>query len=252
MKKKSITKRLFPRTIGVEDNANRLYCFSPPVMLATMIIEFGGAIYLTLRYKLNQVGRLVVAVLIFLGIFQLAEYVICTSTGLTGLTWARIGFVAITMLPPLGISLAMALAGKKSWPAQAVMYTMAAAFIVYFAFVGNSLTDQICGGNYVIFTANQTGMRLYGIYYFSLLAISTILCVIWARASKEVQQRRSLYALCAGYLAFIVPTIIVWLVYDGAGAAIPSIMCGFAVLLAITLLVFVMPYGGMKRKVAKK
>ena len=55
----------------------KLYCFSPPVMIATFVIEVSLAIYTLWRYKLNPVTRLTVALLVCLAIFQLAEYNVC-------------------------------------------------------------------------------------------------------------------------------------------------------------------------------
>jgi hypothetical protein len=191
---------------------------------------------------------LVVLILIFLGIFQLAEYLICTATGIPGISWARIGYVSITLLPPLGTSLAMALAGKKSWPAQAVMYGISAAFITYFAFASNSLTGPICGGNYVIFTTRPGVTFWYAAYYYGMLAVTVFLCTRWAEFAKKKRVRRSLYALAAGYCAFIIPTITVGMLNADARQAIPSVMCGFAVILALVLLVFVLPSGGTKRR----
>lgn len=213
-----------------------------------MAIEFIGALYVALRYRLNSVGRLVVLVLVFLGIFQLAEYLICEATGLPGLTWARIGYVSITMLPPLGISLAMAIAGKKSLPVQIGMYAACAAFIGYFGLVGHSLTGQVCEGNYVIFTSQPGAMFWYAVYYYGLLTISTTLSLVWANAAKNIKTKRALRGLAVGYLIFIIPTIAVGLISPSARQAIPSVMCGFAVMLAIALLTLVMPNAGLQRK----
>lgn len=231
---------------------NKTFCFSPPVMLATFFIEFFGAIYTVVRYKMDKVGRLVAAILLFLGIFQLAEYMICEVINLPGLTWARIGYVSITLLPPLGISLAMALAGKASTKAQIALYTACAAFIVYFLLVGNSITGQVCAGNYVIFRAHPESMRLYSIYYFGLLAIGVYLSLLWRAQAKKRRTKTALLALAIGYTAFIVPTITANLVNPATMAAIPSVMCGFAVLLAITLLGWVLPNGGTLRKAIKR
>lgn len=228
---------------------NKTFCFSPPVMLATFFIEFFGAIYTIVRYKMDKVGRLVVAILLFLSVFQLAEYMICEVINLPGLTWARIGYVSITLLPPLGISLAMALAGKKSAKGQAALYAACGAFIVYFLFVGNSLTGQVCAGNYVIFTAHPASMKLYALYYFGLLAIGVYLSLLWRAQTKKRRTKTALLALAIGYTSFIVPTITANLLSPATMAAIPSVMCGFAVLLAITLLGWVLPNGGTLRKV---
>ena len=93
--------------------ADKLYCFSPPIMVATFILEVAFAIYTIARYKLTPVSRLAVAILIGLAVFQLAEFNVCEGAfGVDSLTWARIGHVAITLLPPLGIQLATKLAGE--------------------------------------------------------------------------------------------------------------------------------------------
>lgn len=222
-------------------------CFSPEAMLITMAIEFVGAIYLALRYRLNKVTWLAIGVLVFLGIFQMAEFLICSFSGIPGVSWARVGYMSITMLPPLGISLTMAIAGKKALWAQIVLYATCAAFVGWFGFSGLGLTGEQCEGNYVIFAANETGMWLFGTYYYVYLAIGTFLGFYWAAKTENKRTARSLRWLAVGYLVFILPTILVALLDPASRDAIPSVMCGFAVFLAITILLAVMPYGGTRR-----
>jgi hypothetical protein len=223
-----------------------LYCFSPPVMIATFAIEILGAAWTAFRYKLNWVGRFVVLILVCLGVFQLAEYLICESVGLPGLTWSKIGYVAITLLPPLGVSLAMAIAGKESTLAQALLWAACVGFVVYFLFIEKALTGQVCLGNYVIFES-QGSMLLYGSYYYALLFIGVGLSLYWAKSAKE-KPRKALCWLALGYAAFIIPTTAVNLVAPETISGIPSIMCGFAVLLALVLLFGVLPSAGLKRQ----
>ena len=227
--------------------ATKLYCFSPPVMLATFLIETIGAAYVAFRYKLNRVGQLSVLLLICLGVFQLAEYLICEKPLLPGLTWARIGYVAITILPPLGISLAMAIARKKSLLAQIVLYTICAAFIIFFLFIPGALSASTCLGNYVIFQALPNSMYIYALYYYGLLIIGTSLCFYWSKQVKVKARSQALFWLAIGYLAFILPTTTVNLINPLTISGIPSIMCGFAVLMALTLIFKVMPLAGLKR-----
>ena len=234
-----------------KNSGSKFYCFSPPVMLATFAVEFVGAAWTALRYRLNAVGRLVAAILVCLGIFQLAEYLICEATGLPGLTWARIGYVAITLLPPMGISLAMAIAGKKSKLGQVALYAACAGFVAYFLFIEQALTAQTCLGNYVIFEAQKGSMALYGIYYYGLLFIGTGLSLYWANTAKK-NARKALRWLALGYAAFIIPTTTVNLIDHETIHGIPSIMCGFAVILALVLLLGVMPNAGTKRRIAGK
>lgn len=225
----------------------RTGCFSAEAMFVTMAIEFLGAIYAAFRYRLDKITWLVIGLLVFLGIFQMAEFLLCSFPGVFGISWARLGYMSITMLPPLGISLAMAIAGKKSLPAQIAMYTACAAFIGWFGFTGQGLTGDTCEGNYVIFAANDAGMWAFGTYYYVFLGIGTAFSFWWAYKSNSLRTRRALIWLAVGYLVFITPTVAVALLDPATQAAIPSVMCGFAVLLAITLLLGVLPYAGTLR-----
>ncbi|MCL2085769.1 hypothetical protein FWH09_02450 [Candidatus Saccharibacteria bacterium] len=227
------------------------WCFSPPVMLATFFIETFGAVYVFLRYKNTQITRIIIALLFCLGIFQLAEYFICEGgIALPGLVWARIGYVAITLLPPLGISLAMAIARKRSRTGQVALYVIATGFIMYFLFVKNALVAEICAGNYVIFESNHSHIH-YGLYYYSLLMVGVWMCFNWAREAKEKNVRSALTWLGGGYLAFMLPTALVNIVEPATLAAIPSIMCGFAVVLALVLIFKVAPKVCEKREWGK-
>src|SRR6266702_63627 len=120
-------------------------------MLATCAVEVCLAAYTVWRYKLNHVSRLVVAMFVFLAIFQVAEYMVCGGLGMTATAWARIGYVSITMLPSLGVHLSFALAGKSNRPLVAGIYAAAAAFMGYFLLASDVFTGSQCLGNYVIF-----------------------------------------------------------------------------------------------------
>src|SRR3712207_4044568 len=91
----------------------RLYCFSPLVMLATFIIELAMALFVLWRYRGLSLSRIVLAILVLLATFQLAEYFACSGPESMSTTWSRIGFVAITMLPALVLQLASRLSGKR-------------------------------------------------------------------------------------------------------------------------------------------
>jgi hypothetical protein len=216
-------------------------------MLATFAIEITLAVYTIWRYKLNEVSRLVVAILFFLAVFQLAEYMVCGGLGADGLTWSRIGYVAITILPPLGIHLAVKLANKKLPWLLWLAYGSAAAFVAFFALAANSITGNVCQGNYVIFDVAPGSSWLYGLYYYSWIIISVWLSWRWAKSAGK-KAARALRGLAVGYLAFLLPTTTVNFIDPSTLSGIPSIMCGFAVLLAITLVFWVLPAAGTKRK----
>lgn len=220
-----------------------LYCFSPFVMLATFVIEIVLALYTLFRYKFNEVGRVAVATFVCLAVFQLAEFNVCETGWVDSITASRIGYVAITLLPPLGIHLVYALAGAKKrlllWPA----YIMAAAFAAFFLLVPTLLSGHSCLGNYIIFQMAPDASWLFGLYYYGLMFLGIWLCSQLATPKT----RSTLFGLAFGYLAFIVPTTTANLIDPATMQGIPSIMCGFAVLFALTLAFWIMPKGGEKR-----
>lgn len=217
----------------------RLFCFSPPVMLATFLLELGLAVYAMWRYRLDPVGRIAVAILLCLAAFQLAEFNVCEGAPGDAFTWSRVGYVAITLLPPLGVHLVYRLAGVKRgwllWPA----YISAAAFAGFFLFIGQALQSHACLGNYVIFMILPGSDVLYTAYYYGWLLAAIALMWHYVRAKRG--SPRAFIALAAGYSIFLVPTTLVTVMNPNTIGGIPSIMCGFAVLLALMLVLFVLP-----------
>lgn len=220
--------------------SNTLYCFSPPVMLATLLIEVGFALYTLWRYGLTPLSRLVVAMLLCLATFQGAEYMICGGLGIQPGLWSKIGYSAITLLPPLGIHLVTQISGKKRPMLVGAAYASSIAFLVYFAFITGAISGQTCYANYVVFdTPNSLVGNLYGLYYYGWLVVAIGLSLLPGKVKKH--QRQALGWLAAGYSAFLIPTTTVNLIDPSTISGIPSIMCGFAVILAFALTLKVMP-----------
>lgn len=220
--------------------SSALYCFSPPVMLATFVIEVIFAIYIVWRYRMTVTTRLVVAILAFLASFQGTEFLLCGGAGFDGGLWSRIGYASITMLPPLGLHLVHAITGKKSKLLVPFAYMSAAAFIAYFVSSTTALTGHTCYANYAVFEASSGASWVYALYYYGWLTTGVTLALLSAKDTKP-GIRSALRALAIGYLAFILPTTTVNLIEPETIAGIPSIMCGFAVILAFILVGKVAP-----------
>lgn len=222
--------------LSSKNTSDTLFCFSPPVMLATFIIEFSLAAYTFIRFHTTKFSRLAIATLIFLGLFQIAEYQICS--GVDPVFWSRIGFVAITLLPPLGIHLISLITGKYHYTRFA--YSLAVLYSFIFLFVPRAITGTVCGGNYVIFNTAQDLSWTYGIYYSGLLLLG-----LWEIIEEMRVGNKNNFSLLAwlavGYCSFMVPMGIVYSLSPAARHAIPSIMCGFAVTLAVLLSMIIVP-----------
>lgn len=220
-------------------------CFSPPVMIATLIIESILAIYTVWRYKMTESTRLATGLLIALGTFQLAEYHVCTGPGAGAIPWSRLGFVAITTLPALGLHLMHVLANKPGRRLVAGAYAAMAGFIGFFL-VCDVFTGHQCTGNYVIFQFSTKVTGAYSLYYYGLLMLGIGLGWQWVNDFKQkgkahLKQMQSVKGLIAGYLVFLVPVAVANTIKPQTRRGIPSIMCGFAVLLAVILVTYILP-----------
>ncbi len=229
-----------------KQKSTQLNCFSPPVMIATMIIETALAIYTLWRYKMTMATRLVVMLLLALATFQLSEYYVCTGIGSMAAPWSRVGFVAITALPPLGLHLMHVLANKNRRHLVYSAYAVMVLFMGSFLFAPGIFTGHVCTGNYVIFqfTANITGV--YSVYYFGWILAGIGLGFKWAnelkaKGKKALKQLQTVQGLILGYLVFLVPSALAMAVKPDVRRGIPSVLCGFAVLLALVLALYIMP-----------
>ena len=215
-------------------------------MLATFIVEFCLGLVVIWKYKASTIKCLVCITLFALGTFQLAEYLLCGGLGLSNIDWARIGYVAITLLPALGIHMIVSLAGKKAPILIGAAYISAAAFVIYYIFGVNAIMHQACYSNYAVFANHDNSGLYFGIYYYFWMIIGAILAFIWGRQNPE--KRKALTAMILGYMAFILPTTFFNIIDPNTVRGIPSIMCGFAVLLAITLVFMVLPASAEPKK----
>ncbi|MBI5742726.1 MAG: hypothetical protein HZA25_02725 [Candidatus Niyogibacteria bacterium] len=219
---------------------NTFYCFSPEVMLITFAVEILLAVYTFIRYRRSAFGAVASAILVFLAVFQAAEYQVCTTNG-TEIVWARIGMIAITLLPILGLHLIMLVTNTERF--LRAVYLVAIVSVLFFALLPTAVSGPVCGGNYVILRSDlQQFFHIYSLYYFGLLFLG-----IWkvyeliARNELPPHKRAALYWMFFGYLSFILPTAIIYGLYESTLKGIPSIMCGFAIVFALILALRVVP-----------
>jgi hypothetical protein len=214
-----------------------LYCFSPPVMLATFVIECGLAAYVFQRYRKSLFASVATAVLLLLAVFQLSEYQICANQD--AIFWSRLGLAAITVLPVLGLYLISLVSHKKHF--LRLGYVAATVSVVLILLAPRDLISPICAGNYVTFGGPEVLYRFYAAYYFGFLLIGIWESVEALNVSRSKRVHRILRWMVIGYLSFMLPMGIVYAFYEPARMAVASIMCGFALGLAFILALRIVP-----------
>lgn len=203
-------------------------------MIATFMIEIFLAMYVVFRYKMNPAIRLIAIALGFLAIFQVSEFFVCT--GPDGIAWSRIGFVAITALPPLGLHILNKTTGTKNNYVNKVAYTSMGFIMAYFLLSPTAFAGYQCTGNYVIFQLTNNMSLIYSIYYYGWLLTAFAIGIKRLRQMQlNKSQKDNTKLLLLGYLIFIVPTAVVNTIHPETTSGIPSIMCGFAVFFALIL-----------------
>ena len=214
-------------------------CFSPPVMIGTFFIEILCSVYVLWKYKMSLVTRLCVALCVNLALFQFAEYFVCTQSTYAIIA-SRMGYAAITLLPPLGFWLMCELSGKVYKPLVHSLMVLGAFIAVYFLLHKSAFESYECTGNYVIFQIGKAQTTLYSSYYFGLL-IATIARGSYAVFSTHAHKMHAVRWLLAGYAIFIVPVAVLTTLHPNTRQAVPSILCGFAVTFAVILTTRVLP-----------
>lgn len=208
-------------------------------MLATLLIEFSLAAYTFWRYKTSTVRKLAIAMLLALGTFQLAEYMVCGGLGWTNVEWARIGYGSITLLPAIGIHMVVTIADKKAPWLLGAAYASCLAFVALYLIGENAVSAHTCTANYAVFDTIRASIWPFGAYYYGWLLIGTGLA--WQWSNQIPDKRTALRAMSIGYAVFVLPTTAFNIIDPATTRGIPSIMCGFAVLFAFILAAKVLP-----------
>jgi len=173
----------------LKNKTTGFFCFSPPVMIATFAIEIALLILLIINHKLNKSAKLICMTLFFLALFQLCEYFVCGGMGVGALQWSRLGFVAITTLPPLGLHLIHSIANKKSGLIVWSGYVLMVMWILAFGFSETIFSGHECVSNYVIFQLQDLVGYAYSAYYYGLLLLGIALALKFGEKGIKVWRK---------------------------------------------------------------
>lgn len=202
-------------------------------MIATFAIELSLFAYTLVRYKLSSKTRVIGVLLFLLATFQLSEYFVCRSSTSAG-AWARVGYMAITLLPALAIHLISIISGRKIKWLVVASYVSSIFFALLFGLSQTTFSGHFCAGNYAIFQLTEQVGGAYFIYYYSWLFIGMALCLYLGNSATN-DKRKALMLQLLGYLTFLLPTMIANTMKPETIAGIPSVMCGFAIIYAFIL-----------------
>lgn len=212
------------------------FCFTPLVSFFTFVVEFAFALYVFFKYRPTSFSKLCVLVLICLGLFQLSEFLVCT-TPYTDFS-IKMGYVAITLLPALGLHIINTLTHR--WKALVyVSYVYVILLVGAILFIPQVAILPTCNPNYVSYEVNPTFSFFHWLYYVTAMIIGIFLLTY--AIVKHIGDKKQEKWMIISYLVFIIPSLILLYVNVIENTALPSVMCGFAIITAIIFVFIIIP-----------
>ncbi len=180
---------------------------------------------------------IIFTIMLILQTYQLSEFLLCI--GVTQNFVVRLALSIITFLPPTGYLLTIRVLQCKRKFILLIFYLsliFGIILTIYFFFVDTTIALQDCNPVYAIY---QIGLKyLYGVYYNLVIGFS-LLVIFYQIIFKKILKHnlKGLFVLIA-YISFLLPMTITLIVDPELLSAATSIMCKYAILLAIMLSIF--------------
>lgn len=220
--------------------------------------DFDPLIFRSLLFALTEFGLagwvlrkglsykyVIAGILIFLGGYQLGEFIFLSSGNQFGAAFAAF---STTLLPPLGILLLSQ--SKIERYIYIGFQTVASFFGIAFLLLPGVIegsTREFCLVKYADIVAGDPFIRAWSYYYILALSFAMCLAVFKFIVDKNKTMRKFYIGHFIAYASFFPTSVVLVLANGQDGSHLPSTMCALALIAA-----FVMAYISLKIKVPKK
>ena len=214
--------------------------YNPLLALLTAGVEIAGAVWALRGPGRRPLVRNVAFILFFLAGYQIVEAVFCSGLlPATGSLLPRLAFMLVAWLPPLGLLLIARLWPGASpgpgWFARG-MFLLCAGLVAAIALSPQFVSQSVCLIVFARYSHPSPLYQTYGYFYQGGLMGMLFLSAYGVMVCDDRKQRLLLGQVLLGSLAFIIPSLAVVSIVPVAENALPSILCHFALLLALFLL----------------
>jgi hypothetical protein len=213
--------------------------YNPILSVATAGLEVGAAVWALRGPGRRPIIHTVSAILFFLACYQIVEAIFCTGNPVTLAFLPRLAFMVVAWLPPTGLLLVARLYPTKTrtlYNFSYFMFAVCSALVAGIAMDKSFVTSTVCEVVFARYNSIQSPLlKAYGIFYQSGLFAMLLLSAYGVTICKEDHQRLLLGQVLLGSIAFIFPALVTVAVLPIADNALPSIMCHFALFLALFL-----------------
>lgn len=186
----------------------------------------------------NKNNYLAAAVIFLLMFYQAFEFIMC-NLGFDSSFNAFLAFADISFLPPLGLFLVLSFYNYRS-KYLILVFLPAVIFVIYYAFIIDQFKVSACTVFYAIYKYPQGD--LYGFFYYTPILVTMGLLTRGAMSAPGNMTKRLSKILLTAYALISLPVITAFiLAFSGRMLlvhSIVSVMCKFAILLALALTYF--------------
>lgn len=181
-------------------------------------------------------------IIFLLMLYQLIEFLIC-SLNFNEHIYTFFAFVVITFLPPLTLILILEFFNLyEKWIGS--IFILSIVFVIFYGLIINHFEILKCTAFYASY--HYPLGDLYGTYYYLPILISIIVLIIKINAHEAEEKTKLAKILLFGYIFVSIPVILAFilLIFNNHQLVniIESVMCKFALVLAICLSYFSLRY----------
>jgi len=214
--------------------------YNPILSIFTASLEIAAAVWAFRGPGRKFIVRTTGTILLFLAGYQIIEALLCAGLIQAPHQFlARLAFMTVAWLPPTGLLLVAQLYPARSRRVHHfsyAMYIFCAVLVGWIIAQKDFVSESVCLVVFARYSNPTTLYQTYGLFYQTGLIGMLALSAYGVTVCDDSRQRLLLGQVLLGSLAFILPSLVTVAVIPIAEAALPSIMCHFALLLALFLI----------------
>ncbi|MDP2300835.1 MAG: hypothetical protein Q8N03_00230 [Ignavibacteria bacterium] len=199
-------------------------------------------LYFANRNRTNLIG---LAMLTVLACYQFIEFLICNQM-IQSPTIAYFAFVDISFLPPFGLMLSLSLNNKLK-KVHLLAFVPALTLLIYYAGMIETFKVVRCSFFYAMY--HYPFGDLYGFIYYIPVILTLIIFTLGIKNNIDPEKIFFNKVLLTGYLLFVIPSIIAFIVYPEFWRMVESVMCKFAFLFACCVSYFILKNGRLRKEI---
>jgi hypothetical protein len=213
--------------------------YSPLLAILTGLLELSAAAWALNSPGRKSILRPVAVILILLAGYQFAEVAVCSRP--ENLLYSRIAFLDITWLPPAGIWLVFRLLAPKPrrFVFPAAFLAAAAAMSAWILLDPTAITRSVCQTVVARFFLGSSFDFAYGMFYQAGMGVLIFWPAFTMAGVGDATARSHLASIQTGVLGFVLPSLFLRLLVKEPAGLTPSVMCHFAVTLAVAMALLV-------------